>query len=187
MKILLPLFISITFLSACSGKPETTNTKESQDTVRNAQPVNNVVEPSSVKLTELFTLADAESILGEPAHVTDSTMGSQQGISAYKSSYTANAGGAKAGTIYFLAEEYSKVPDAQTKYGFIKAANENSGGFKALEGIGDEAYFHSDNEKFYFIMARKGKRVVTFKVNKITPKTSLDNFNRVAREVVAKM
>src|SRR5688500_19009213 len=171
MKNLIPILFVILSFTACSQKPETSGTKEERDNVTNNHTGNTNSHSSTVKLNDLFTKADAESILGEPAHVTDSTMGSQQAITAYKSSYTANVGN---GAVYFLAEEFTRITDAQTKYSFIKASNENSGGFKVLEDLGDEAYFHSDNQNFYFIMARKGTRVVTFKVNKITPKTSLD-------------
>lgn len=184
MKILMPVLFVVLSFTACSQKPGVSEAKETSDNVANTNTAIIKNQPSSVKLNDLFTKADAESILGEPAYVTDSTMGSQQAITAYKSSYTANVGN---GAVYFLAEEFTRIPDATTKYSFIKASNENSAGFKVLEGLGDEAYFHSDNENFYFIMARKGTRVVSLKVNKITPKTSLDNFNQVAREVIAKM
>jgi len=69
------------------------------------------------------------------------------------------------------------------KYHDIKTANEDHEGITTLTDLGDEAYFHTDSENFYFIMVRKGVIVFNMKVNKITSLTSRDEFNNVAQVI----
>jgi hypothetical protein len=136
-------------------------------------------------LNNLFVLSDVEKILGEPAHLTDSSSTNKENISRYYSAYFANekdSKSGKTGAIYFLVEEYPELSAAQKRYSFIKNANKKNG-IKELQNLGDEAYFHSDQENFYFVMVRKGKIVYNMKVNKITSKTSLEQFNLVARKI----
>ena len=82
-----------------------------------------------------------------------------------------------------MIEQYSKELAAKNAYNGIKVANQNHEGVKTLQNIGDEAYFHSDNENFYFILVRKGKLMFRIKVNKITSKTSLDKFHQVSKRI----
>ena len=113
-----------------------------------------------ISLSDLFTLPDAEKILGEPAHLADSSTAHREDALVYQCSYKANSEDVKSkktGVVYFLVEQYNKVSSAQKKYSFIKTANENHG-IKVLNDLGDEAYFHTDGENFYFIMARKRER-----------------------------
>ena len=129
-----------------------------------------------IQLPELFTTADAEKILGEPAHLSDSSWRNVADTVEYKCSYTANAKDPKTdktGNIYFMFEEYARESIAKDIYSFIKKGNENNEGVKTLSDVGDEAYFHSDNQNFYFILARKGNRMIRMKVNKVTTNTSL--------------
>ena len=155
--------------------------------------------PSSIHRSNLFTLSDAEKILGEPAHITDSTSKIKgedvkyidsmsiikKDASIFSCSYMSNSKDIKTektGTVYFLCEQYPQVSLAQKVYSFYKTANENNG-IEILHNIGDEAYFHSDKQNFYFIMVRKDKIVFNMKVNKITSKTSLEEFNLLAKKI----
>lgn len=89
----------------------------------------------------------------------------------------------KTGAVYYLFEQYEDVSSAHEQYSFIKTANEDHEGVKVLHNIGDEAYFHSDYQNFYFIIVRKGEKMFNMKVNKITSRTSLNEFNLVARNL----
>jgi hypothetical protein len=173
MKVTIILLTTILFTYACvQSSPRDNGDKQAQ-------------AANSTSLSNLFTLADAEKILGEPAHLADSSTKREGDALRYQCAYKANAEdvkSSKTGNVYFLAEEYNEVSSAQKKYAFIKKANENHG-IKTLDDVGDEAYFHSDNQNFYFIMVRKGAKVFNMKVNKITSKTSLDGFNSVARKM----
>ena len=53
--------------------------------------------------------------------------------------------------------------------------------------MGDEAYFHSDGQNFYFIIVRKGEKMFRIKVNKITSTTSLKEFNMIAKNITASL
>jgi hypothetical protein len=185
------VFYSITMVATLFGCDQSTLTGDGKGgqlikaavTKVEANQTDGSVDPSS-----LFTVSDAEKILGEQVHLTDSSSTVKRNISAYSRAYIANAKDSKSGKtggIYFLLEKYDQVSSAQEKYSSIKAANENHEGVKVLHDIGDEAYFHSDEQNFYFIMARKGKNVFSMKVNKITSRTSLDAFNLIAKNITS--
>lgn len=145
-----------------------------------------VISVDSRNLSELFTLNDAEKILGQKAHLIDSSTTDQKDAIRYQNSYKGNfvdSISKKTGAVYFLLEHYKQLSAAKERYSYIKKANEKSG-IKVLNDLGDEAYFHTDDENFYFIMVRKDARVFNMKVNKITSLTSLDDFNKVARQIV---
>jgi hypothetical protein len=156
---------------------------------------------TSIRPSSLFTLADAEKILGEPAHLTDS-MSTSKGVASknavndsvsaikkdaatYGCSYKANAEDkktGKTGIVYFLFEQYPQVSSAKTVYSFYKRANENNPGCKELRGLGDEAWFGSSP---LFVYVRKGDKIFVMKVNKMTSMTSPDEFNLVATKITA--
>ena len=136
-----------------------------------------------------FTLEQAEKILGEPATQSNNTESFDGSSGLHHIDYTAkdtDRVSGKLGVIYFLLQSYTTVASAHERYAFIKKANENHG-IETLTGVGEEAYFHTDNENFLFIMARKGMKVLTMKVNKVTSKTSRAGFDEVTREIVEKM
>jgi hypothetical protein len=174
MKKIFSLFLSGILIVSCIQS--TSNTGD-----------NTQVKPGkTVALSDLFTLTDAEKILGEPAHLKDSSTSYKNRLIIFQTSFEANekkADEVKTGVIYILAEEYDNVSSAHNKYISIKKANEGHEGIKTLENHGDEAYFHSDYENFYFVMIRKDARVFTMKVNKITTATSLDEFNAIAKKI----
>ena len=138
----------------------------------------------------LFSESEAERILGEQAHLTDSSLTTIGDTVEYKCTYTANSKDqktGKTGVVYFLFEQYARVSLAQLVYTFIRRGNENHEGFKTLHGMGDEAYFHSDGQNFYFIIVRKGEKMFRIKVNKITSTTSLKEFNMIAKNITASL
>jgi hypothetical protein len=133
-----------------------------------------------------FSKADAEKILGEKAFLSDSSSIVKRDTLEYKSAFTAFSKDQKSdrpGVIYFMIEQYSRDKSAKDAYHSIKAANEQHEGVKTLQGLGDEAYFHSDGQNFYFILVRKGNRMFRIKVNKITSHTSLNEFNLVSKKI----
>jgi hypothetical protein len=142
---------------------------------------------TSLTAAKLLTLADAEKIMGEKLHLIENSTKRDKGISTYLCGYQANTKdikSGKTGAIYFLLDQFDQVSAAKKKYAETKTANEHNG-IKTLNDLGDEAYFHTDNQNFYFIMVRKGTKVFNIKVNKITHTTSLENFNQVARKIAA--
>ena len=136
-------------------------------------------------LNKLFSIADAVMILGESATITDSTMSTQSNIKAYKGEYRGNLGGEQPAVVRFLIESFSMPQDAKIKYGFIKASYEDKADFKNLSGVGDEAFFQTDNGKAHFIMARKGNNVFNIKVTNISSHTSVDALHVTARRIAS--
>ena len=181
------LFMSM--LLSCQPSQKAEVSVEQEQPVQ-TPPSNNqqvVATPGTVS-EPVLTLTDAEKILGEPSVITENNTSTQPNIKATRLTYKAKSSETqKEGGLYFLLEEYKLITDAKTKYAFIQASNENNAGFKPLKDVGDEAYFHSDGENFYFIMARKGTKVATMKVNKITKSTSQDAFVETAKSIIEKL
>lgn len=175
------LFLIIALSIACNS-PGTT--QRETDQLDESRPV-----MLSINGDSLFTLSDAEKILGEKAYITDRSMTPGEGVAVFKSTYTAKSTdkkSGKTGNVYFMVEQFAQDSSAKKVYTDIKIANENHG-IKVLGDLGDEAYFHSDNENFYFILIRKRTALIRLKVNRITSTTSLDQFNSVARNVSDKI
>jgi hypothetical protein len=176
---------------SCSGAdPRLTNDDPSAPTLQSVEPrADRKLEETQAEVEHLFTKADAERIVGEGVHLSDSSMTRDKGVVTYKAAYSADRSDiktGKTGNIYTLFEEYASVSSAKEKYSTIRTANQPNG-IEDVDNVGDEAYFHTDNQNFYFIMIRKGTRVFTMKVNKITSNTSLDEFNAVARKIATSL
>jgi len=184
------LAFTIFILTACNSSDNGTSTITDSltDTApsQNANPAGN-----------LFTLNDAEKIMGEPAHLIDSTskikgeypkyMDSMSMIKKeafiYSSGYMANSRDEKTGrtgVVYFILEEYADVTSAKSVYSFYKNANKNTIGFKELHDMGDEAWF---GESPLFVYLRRADKIFVIKVNKMTSMTSLNEFNRIAKKI----
>lgn len=191
MKKLCYSIIMVTGLGACG--PSTGNNKQhatgaSGSAVATATGLL-LEEEANADMQGIFDLADAEKILGEPARLSSSSTHIEADTAILESSYTAKSvdkKSGKTGNVYFMYEEYKDASTAHHLLAYYQKANEKNGA-QTVTGMGDEAWFHSDGQNFYFIMARKGNGIIRLKVNKITANTSLDAFNAVAKEVVAKI
>jgi len=186
--------IPVLILLYCNGLTKTSDENEwlandvSRDYAVNSTKV--IDAPSLTNPAHLFTKEDAEKILGELTRLDDSATIVNKDAVQYKSSYLANAKDPKTGKtggVYFLFERYNSASTAHEVYASFKAGNQSHEGFSILQGMGDEAYFHSDGENFHFIIVRKGKNMFRIKVNKITSTTSLDELNRVAKNITAEL
>jgi len=148
--------------------------------------------------TRLFTLADAEKIMGEPGRLADSeTVAAGTGrksspndsvsrikktASFYGCSYEANKKdeqSGRTGKVYFLVEEYPNISSASTVYSYYKRSNEHHEGFKELQ-LGDEAWYGNSP---LFVYVRKANKLLVMKVNGMTSKTSADGFNQVVEKI----
>ncbi len=137
----------------------------------------------------LLTLADAKKIMGEPGHMTETKTTNEANSIMYRSVYMADTKDAptgKLGNLYYIIEWYKDDSACHNEYMHIKNMNEKNG-ISTLKSIGDEAYFHTDKENFYFILARKGKKMFRMKVNKITSHTSQEAFMEVSRAIASKL
>ena len=150
--------------------------------------------------TTLFTLADAEKIMGEPGRLVDSEtvaagMGRESSprdsvfhikkTSSFSGcTYEANKKDEKTGRtgkIYFLVEEYPNVSSASAVYSYYKRSNEHHDGFKELQ-LGDEAWYGNSP---LFVSVRKANKIMIMKVNRMTSKTSSEGFDQVVKKIAA--
>ena len=140
--------------------------------------------------TDLLSLADAEKIIGESCKRTENKIEDQPNVKVTKTTYKADAKDPKTGreiNLYFMYEEYKYDSSAKRVYNEIKTSNQTHEGFQVLKGIGDEAYYHTDGNNFYFILARKGGKMMRMKLNKVTEKSSENEFKKISEKIVAKM
>jgi len=155
----------------------------------------------TIDVTSLFTLSDAEKILGEPAHladsgstgpgaaskasVNDSVLPIKKMAWSYRCAYEANAEDKKTGRtgkVYFLFEQYPQISSAATVYSYYKRSNQNHPGFKERHDLGDEGWF---GDSPLFVYMRQGNIIFSVKVNKMTSHTSTDGFNQVVKKIPA--
>lgn len=169
------------------------------------QSANTIARANSKSLSDtvgipgLFTLPDAEKVLGEPAHLADSgstVPGVASGSSvkdsvlpikktaySYRCAYEANAEDKKTGRtgkVYFLYEEYPNISSAMTVYSYYKRSNQNHPGFKERRDVGDESWSGDSPVSIYM---RKGNILIGIKVNKMTSHTSSNGFNQVIKKI----
>ena len=189
MKKFFYLITTVLILLGCGQSGNNKDQQEQKQSTTDTAPEVKVNQSQSpIHPGNFFTELDAEKILGEQASLTDSSSTIKEDTLEYKCTYTANSKDqktGKTGVVYFLFEQYAKVSIAKEVYSSIRKANENHEGFKVLYDMGDEAYFHSDGQNFYFILVRKGEKMLRMKVNKTTSTTSLDEFNLIAKNITA--
>jgi len=193
-----PAFIVLWFACSCSEA----STKSGNDTEQSiaAAPATEVDHrQKTTDIRNLFTLSDAEKILGEPAHIVDSEsitpgIASKNSVndsvapikkqaSRYGRAYEANSidqKTGKKGKVYFLLEDYPQISSATTVYSYYKRSNQDNPGFKEVHDLGDEAWFGNSP---LFVYMRKGNKILVVKVNKMTSLTSFDGFNMVVKNI----
>lgn len=124
--------------------------------------------------------ADAEKILGLPAHQTESTTLSENNVLQHKCSWKATQDELNS-NLYYLDELHDNAESADKVFEDIVVSNRNNPGHSRLD-IGDEAWFHSDGTNFCFLMVRKGNKIIRMKVNRLTKETSVEEMKRIAME-----
>ena len=74
---------------------------------------------------------------------------------------------------------------SKEKDGVIKQELAYSGmaGQEKINGLGDEAFFHTDKKHFDLLIFRKDSQMVTLKINRITSKTSVTELRRLAAKL----
>jgi hypothetical protein len=191
-RITIFLALSVLILTACN------NPNNEVSVATNTAANTEVVEPqSSIHHGDLFTLSDAEKILGEQAHLIDSSVKMKgedpkfidsmsmfkKDAFTYNCGYMANSRDNKTGrtgVVYFGFEQYPDVSSAKKVYSFYKKTNVNAIGFKELNDLGDEAWFGSSP---LFVYVRKADKIFVIKVNKMTSMTSSNEFNLIAKKI----
>lgn len=139
---------------------------------------------------QLLTLTDAEKIMGEKARLTSNTFLKKGDTLEYKCEYTALSKDSitkKTGTLYFMHEIYQSAAAAANAYAGIYKGNSQHEGVEVVKGLGDEAYYHTDQTGFYFFLVRKNEKMFRLKLNKVTSHSSAIEFKMTARRIVGKL
>lgn len=180
-RIFLP-FLFGAILSSCD-RPTSTVTADSSDHAADdsIEAAKAEMEKISFNPATLFSDERAELIFGQPATLTDSSRSASALSDIYRCTYTAAAKDSKGkeGNLYFMFQEFNNVDSAKQSYASIKMSNEVHKGFEVITDLGNEAYFHSDDENFYFLMVRKGNRELRIKLK--------ENFMKVGRAITEAM
>jgi hypothetical protein len=182
------IFLVLLYFShACNRTTETSWSSQPGEITKTGLPENATILYYK-DMANLFPADQASRILGRKAQIQDSAF-SNDDILSYKSSFTDSVGSHAMppfGKVYFMYEEYRDDSLAHISYMKIKTANEEHG-IKDLVNFGDEAYFHTDGDHFYFILARKGKRMIRMKVSTLTSFTSKTAFLEIVSSIVSKI
>ena len=148
------------------------------------------IHDTAAKASELLTLADATKIMGEPCSLTTNTVFKKGDTMEYKCGYSArlqdDATG-KTGNLYFMYEVYKDIAAAANAYATIYSANAGHQGVKKVDGLGTEAYYHTDHTGFYFFLVRKNAKMFRLKLNKITSHASEAAFKTVVRNIMGRL
>jgi hypothetical protein len=131
-----------------------------------------------------LTIQEAERILGEECQLKESGNEAKDGGHRYKSTHIGNSGSSYA--LYFMFESYTDESVAKKTFDEFKTSNQSAQGFEMISNIGEEAFFHTDKENFGLIIARKDNEMVRLKVNKLSPKTSINELKKVAADIMAR-
>lgn len=137
-----------------------------------------------------ITNEEASRILGEPCHETATESTSQAFGHQFKSTFTAKSSSEKQSktvALYYMFESYKDETSAKNAFAIFRESNEDSKGFELLNNLGDEAFFHTDNENFCLTIARKNNELIRLKVNKLTKKTSTSELKKVAENLLSRI
>jgi hypothetical protein len=135
---------------------------------------------------KFLSFAEAEKILGRPVELVTNSWNFTADITRFDCTYRALEREKTSGReidLYFMIEEASDETAARRIYADIWNSNRNHRGIEVLSGIGDEAYRHSDNANFHFVMARKGKFTIRLKINKTSETTSPEELKAFIKRV----
>lgn len=140
--------------------------------------------------SKLLTLTDAEKIMGEQAELTGNTFVRKGDTLEYKCDYTALSKDtitSKIGKLYFMYEIYAGGAAAANAYAAIYQSNRGHEGVEVVPGLGDNAYYHSDQTGFYFLLVRKKEKMFRLKLNKVTSRSSATEFKKAGGRIVDKL
>lgn len=181
-KFLAPFLVALLLFTFSCG--ESTGAPTAADTS-----LPDTIPGGTIKDSDLFGVQDAQWMIQAGAQRTESSHNQRPGRYTLNMTFTAIHPDENGDTanVYFMFTEFDNIDSAKSSYDGIARANADHEGIEQLEGYGDEAYFHSDGENFYFLLMRKGHKEVRLKLNKIISTSTRDNFLAMAKKVAGKL
>lgn len=141
----------------------------------------------NIKSCKYLSLEDAGKILAQPVKTVENKEIAENNAKRFDCVYSAVSENQKNDfelRIYFSFEEFPDEIEAKKVYQTIWNSNKDHAGIEILKDVGDEAYFHTDGENFNFIMARKGKSTIRFKVRRAIKTTSIEALKSVSKKIM---
>lgn len=136
---------------------------------------------------ELISKSDAEEILGQPVKLSSEKKELKDGMPRNSISYTGLTNDEKTNrsvNLYCIITNYTDVTLAKKAYAEIIKSNMSMPGQTPLQNIGNEAWYHTDNENFCYLLVRKNEHLLAIKVNKLTKKFSFPELKKVVEKIV---
>jgi hypothetical protein len=137
-----------------------------------------------------LNLGAAERILGSPSHLERDTAYLDDGTRAYQSAFhddSADPVTGKTGILYFMHEEYETATAAR----FFLDSTLRANHVNPAEGVrtegGAELHYLAGGRVVRMVMILKGNHLLRLKVNPLTSRYSLDEFQKVARELATQL
>ena len=133
---------------------------------------------------------EAQRILGSQGHLEKVTSYLDNGTKAYQSAFrddSIDPETRKAGTLYYMCEEYRSADAARSFLDSTLEANHMSpaGGIR-MEG-GAELHYFGRGDAVRMVMILKENRLVRLKVNPVTSRYSLAELRQVAAELARQL
>jgi hypothetical protein len=148
----------------------------------NCQTVTNAEKPKPCKY---LSFEEAEKILGAKVELVTNSWEFTKDITRFRCHYRAvEPGSGQEINLFFMLEEDSTETAARSSYAEIWNSNKSSRGIEVLNGVGDEAYTHTDPPNFQFATARKGKFTVRVKINKAPEIVSFESLKAFLKRTV---
>jgi hypothetical protein len=132
----------------------------------------------------------AQRILGSQGHLEKVTSYLDKGTKAYQSAFrddSLDPETRKAGTLYYMCEEYQDADAAKSFLdSTLKANHMNSADGIRMEG-GAELHYFGRGDAIRMVMILKKNRLVRLKVNPVTSRYSPVEFRKVAAELARQL
>jgi hypothetical protein len=148
----------------------------------------NDLSDTSVVFNAVPTKIDIEKILGQTARLTEEKKEIKDNLIKRSLTYTSLENEPetnRAVNLHYTLTKYADSTLSKKAYVDILKSNSNLPGQTSLTGIGNEAWYHSDNENFSVIIVRKGDKLLLMKINKMTKKFSLEALKTVTNRIVS--
>jgi len=194
-KFIFILAISFMAISCADQSDVTTTTGEDTITMPQTTPdtgMRNTQPDTAMQLgrDSLYRLSamEARNILGQPVKLVENTDTSTGDVLKYKSTYTTLKSDGLSGltsNLYYAFERYSDTTYAKKIYSDLVQQNKNMPGLNIMPELGDEGFYHSDNQNFQLVIFRKNNQLVRLKVNKITNTTSREALQKTAGHIAS--
>ncbi|MES2652573.1 MAG: hypothetical protein V4663_12595 [Bacteroidota bacterium] len=130
---------------------------------------------------------EAEEILGQPIKVNIHKTETNDDVINKRITYAGLQNEPKtnrAVNLSYSLKKYKNAALAKNAYATIIKNNVNMAGQTSINGMGDEANYHTDGENFSLLMVVKGECLLLMKVNKMTNKFSKTALEKAVKRII---